>query len=588
MLGGARALVAAAVAFGAVAVVPAASGQVSDGPDGPLGSTTADSRIVPAGDGAGFQTLTLGPGEGYVIREDGLGSAKPKRSKNRRSIAYFAQLSDFQLADEESPARVESLDPVGSPFDAAWRPWEALEPHIDDSMIRQVNAFAGSAPVPAAKNKRPPMDFAIDTGDSADSQQLNETRWVRTLLDGGRLDPNSGIDPTGYSHPSCPPVGVPGAAEAGRYTGVQDYDDYSLTPDTYFYDPDDVQGEFAGFPSYPGLMDRAQVPFDAAGLAVPSYVSFGNHDGLVQGNQAASAGFEEIATGCMKPLGLNSLVPPDPDRRFVSKREYMDVFRDSPQADGHGFDYVDDDVRKDSGGNAGYYAFTPKKGLRMIALDTVSEGGIAGPSADGNIDDPQFRWLEGQLEEATAEGDRVILFSHHAITSLTAEVPDEAAGPCTAPDSHGHDVNPGCDVDPRPSTPIHLGDDLTELLLGYPNVIAWIAGHSHVNDVQPYVTGSGDAATGFWMIRTAAEADWPQQARLIQLFDNRDGTLSIFGTVIDHASPISSPPSGTNASGFGRAELASIGRTLSYNDNQKGARECDPACGEGEADDRNV
>jgi hypothetical protein len=180
----------------------------------------------------------------------------------------------------------------------------------------------------------------------------------------------------------------------------------------------------------------------------------------------------------------------------------------------------------------------------------------------------------------------VILFSHHAIPSLTADVPDEAAPPCTGADSHGHDSNPGCDVDPRSSTPIHLGDDLVDLLHRYPNVIAWIAGHSHVNDVQPYRDPNG--RSGFWMIRTAAEADWPQQARLIQLFDNRDGTLSIFGTIVDHASPVAAPPTGTDATGMSSEALASIARNLAYNDNQVGARECDPACGEGVAKDRNV
>ena len=127
----------------------------------------------------------------------------------------------------------------------------------------------------------------------------------------------------------------------------------------------------------------------------------------------------------------------------------MDLFREGEQDDGHGFAYVDPKVRQASGGSAGYYSFSPVKRLRMIALDTVSEGGVAGVSSDGNIDDPQFRWLEGELQAATAKRERVILFSHHAIQSLTADVPDEAAGPCIGPDSHGHDTNPGCDVDPR-------------------------------------------------------------------------------------------------------------------------------------------
>ena len=47
-------------------------------------------------------------------------------------------------------------------------------------------------------------------------------------------------------------------------------------------------GPYAAFPRYPGLLDRAQAPFQAAGLKVPWYISRGNHDGLIQGNAPAS------------------------------------------------------------------------------------------------------------------------------------------------------------------------------------------------------------------------------------------------------------------------------------------------------------
>ena len=87
----------------------------------------------------------------------------------------------------------------------------------------------------------------------------------------------------------------------------------------------------------------------------------------------------------------------------------------------------------------------------------------------------------------------------------------------------------------------------------------------------------------------AAEADWPQQSRLLELFDNHDGTLSLFGTILDHAVDAAAPASGTSAAGLGEDDLASIGRTLSYNDTQAGARACDPdPCGEGQSKDRNV
>jgi Calcineurin-like phosphoesterase len=464
-----------------------------------------------------------------------------------------------------------------------------LEPFIDDAMIRQIDAFSGASPVASGDGSRAAMSFAIDTGDSADSQQLNETEWVRTLLEGGTLDPNSGIDPAGYSHPLCPALGVPGAAEAARYTGVQDYGDYAEGLNPYFYDPDEPRGAAAGWPEYPRLMDRAQQPFEAAGLDVPSYLAFGNHDGLVQGNEAANAAIEQVATGCTKTMeGVPTLVPPDPRRRYVSKAQFKQVFEQGSQADGHGFGDVDPAQETASNGAAGYYTFVPTPGLRMIALDTVCEGGVAGPCADGNVDDPQYRWLEGVLQEATAADQLVVIFSHHAIPSLTANVPDEAAPPCTGPDSHGHDANPGCDVDPRLSTPIHLGEDMVALLHRYPNVIAWVAGHSHVNDVTPYPDPSADGH-GFWSIRVAAEADWPQQARLLQLFDNHDGTLSIFGTIVDHASGATAPAPGSDATAMTPEELASVGRTLSYNDTQTGGRACAPEpCGEGGLDDRNV
>ncbi|MBK8293872.1 MAG: hypothetical protein IPK93_03505 [Solirubrobacterales bacterium] len=102
-------------------------------------------------------------------------------------------------------------------------------------------------------------------------------------------------------------------------------------------------------------------------------------------------------------------------------------------------------------------------------------------------------------------------------------------------------------------------------------MVAWVAGHSHVNDIEPFKNPNGEG--GFWSIRTAALADWPKQNRLIQMFDNKDGNLSIFGTLIDQAAPVSSPAPG-NASGFSKDQLASISREVGYNDSQKGGQGC--------------
>jgi metallophosphoesterase (TIGR03767 family) len=606
------------VLIGALAVLAVSSTAALAAVSDTEGKTTLEQRVVPATSGA-YDFLKLGPGEPYAVRQE-LGAAQAGRDARRTSLLYFGQLSDFQLADEESPARVEVIDPLSTPlnlpFGSAWRPWEAFEPQLTEAMVRQVNRFTAVSPVADGSGNRSAMELTINTGDLADNQQLNETLWVRTLLEGGALNPNSGVNKNGYSHALCPNFLVPGAAEAARYTGVQDYNDYIEGVFPEFYDPNVPKGVHAAWPKYPGLMDRAQQAFTAVGLDVPSYVAFGNHDALVQGNAAANAAFEQVATGCLKPIGpvsnpengvallaellnpvslLSSIltgpqntifVPGDPQRRFVSKKQFKDIFKAGTQADGHGFDLIDPAQEAASKGAAGYYSWSPKPGLRFISVDTVAEAGtILTPTgkstSDGNIDDPQFKWLRSQLQAATAADELVVLFSHHAPESLVADIPDEVAPPCTVADSHGHDINPGCDLDPRLSFPIHLQADAVKLLHEFPNAIAWVAGHSHDNIVNAFPNPSGEG--GFWSIRVAAEADWPQQTRLLEIFDNHDGTLSIFGTIVDHVCQSAAPAPGTPASAMDFNDLASAARTMSFNDLQSGA-----PIGEGQPKDRNV
>ena len=528
-------------------------------------STT--SRTITGDVASPFSFLGYGPGWKRVVRDD-LAEPQRRRSKRRRSLLYFTQMSDFQLADEESPARVELADLSDTPFTAAWRPQEALVPQIVDQAIRSVNAMRRSS-LRDRKRRRARMALAITTGDSADNQQRNEVQWVVRLLEGGPLTPNSGVDGT---------CGSP-AGEGGRYTGVQDSDD--MTDRKGYYDPDVPAGAYGAWPRWPGLLDRAQQTFTTEGLKVPSYVSFGNHDGLAQGNQSANAAFETLATGCAKlALGDAALVPSDAGRQYVDHPQYRALHATGHQADAHGFGYVDQAELDASASHASYYAFSPKRGLRFISIDTVSEGGLAGPSAEGNIDDPQFRWLTATIGAAEKRGELVVVFGHHPIRSLNAGVPDELAGPCLFEGAYGHGVNPGCDRDPRSSGPYHLGPDLQALLLAHRNVIAFVAGHTHVHKITPFPRPGGG---GFWGIETASEVDWPIQSRLLEIFDNRDGTLSIYGTVIDHSGPVVAPPSGTDAAALDPATLAAAGRTLAFNDPQGGG-ESDTATPE----DRNV
>ena len=213
------------------------------------------------------------------------------------------------------------------------------------------------------------MDFTIDTGDSADSQQLNETLWVRTLLEGGSAQPQQRRQQSDLLAPALPqpasspaPPRPPATPASRTTTTTSRARSRSSTTRTA---PKGVARRLAQIPGPDG---PAQQAFTASGLNVPSYVAFGNHDALVQGNAAANAAFEQVATGCLKPIGPVSnpenvgallaalfnpanllaslltspqntiIVPGDPKRQFVSKKQYKDVFKAGTQADGHGFD----------------------------------------------------------------------------------------------------------------------------------------------------------------------------------------------------------------------------------------------------------
>src|SRR3954464_13710833 len=264
------------------------------------------------------------------------GQGQDLQLPNRASIVNFLQLSDFQTVDEESPGRVEFLDgtqraPGLQPFSAAYRPQEALSTQVVESMIRQ----ARNTTSPVTGNR---LDLTILTGDNADSQQYNETRWFIDLLDGTTGTGNP--DPEMYTAPGAdrkidPNSGVPApgceATPGSNYGGVRDSGQPG--PDDGYYEPDSSSaprddgdgyspnpdrneaetGRRVTVRDFPGLLERANEPFESLGIGLPWYSAFGNHDALIQGNSPeAFAGpfasspevfnpvFNAIATGCVK------------------------------------------------------------------------------------------------------------------------------------------------------------------------------------------------------------------------------------------------------------------------------------------------
>jgi 3',5'-cyclic AMP phosphodiesterase CpdA len=633
--------------------------------------------------------LEYGPGEDYLVIDPHSLVADDFRPPRSGSLLNFLQLSDFQIVDEESPGRVEFLDPSqrapSSPFSAAYRPQESLTTQVTEAMVRA--ARNTTSPVTAEQ-----LDLAILTGDNADSQQFNETRWFIDILDGTtgprptgaeKIDPNSGIP-----IPGC--EATPGSI----YDGVRD-NGVTGSPDQGFYEPDESgdQSDGDGYSplreqnfeetpgrdvtvrDFPNLFEAANHPFEALGLGMPWYTAFGNHDALIQGNspdafmgpgtppalvpgrETANPVYHSIATGCFKPANQGQLdaledaladglseddvtaledasvpvVPPDPRRCYLAKDEIDGGGAPTPCSSGgwiqqhmvttgapvgHGFApavgcpplaFDPDGLPTDASAsctsygrppvadffNDGYYSFAPRQGLRFVVLDTITDECGLPVCAEGSVDDPQFRWLEAQIDDAQARGEYVIVFAHHSLRTTRFPSIDATEEPL----HYGQRVDPENPANPQNPSPAQT---LEELYCEHPNVIAQVAGHEHGNHVihyackgtttppegppVPTAVGPGD----FWHITTAAHIDWPQQSRMIELIDNGDGaTMSLVLTMLDHAGP-PNPGLGRETSfdkgqaGEQVLKLASIGREISYNDYQasRAAR--------GEPKDRNV
>ncbi|MGW1889139.1 TIGR03767 family metallophosphoesterase [Streptomyces sp. NPDC002004] len=484
--------------------------------------TTLDT-VATAHGSSGYRRLGDGPAWARVVRSD-LAAPKSGREQRRTALAAFVQFTDLHLVDVQHPLRYEYLRAETA---SAWRPQEALSVAGAVSLVERVNSLHG-APATGA-----PLHFVMTTGDNTDNNSHTELDWFLKVMSGGRITPNSG-DPRHY--------------EGVQNSGLKLY----WQPDASLRDND----KRLGFPQLHGFLNAAIREVRSPGLGLPWYSTVGNHDALPGGCYApGDSWFADFAVGGRKLMTLDAAtgaaiwkavkegrdpkgthfkevlkaharqmrsVTADEARAPFTPADYLKAHLDpahtGPGPVGHGY------TQANLAQGTQYYTFRISDDVIGISLDSTDPGG----HYEGSLGTAQLNWLERQLK--AHKDEHVLVFSHH--TSKTMR---------------------NLNRDPsRSGEARHDGDEIVALLKRHRNVLAWVNGHSHKNDITPH--GS------FWEISTASHVDFPQLARIIEVVDNHDGTLSLFTTLIESAAPHR-----TDFDDLSQTGLAALYRELSFN-----------------------
>jgi metallophosphoesterase (TIGR03768 family) len=416
---------------------------------------------------------------------------------NTASLLSFFTLADPHVYDKESPSQVfyDLMQHVtngipGITFTMLYTT------HILDAAIQTVNAL----------HQRRPFDCGLFLGDASNNSQYNELRWYLDVIDGKFITPSSG------THAGADTVDYQTPYQAAGLDKTIPWYQIKGSHDNFWFGSNLVNGYLQQ--SYTSgdilrLGDIFLYPVD--GFDERTYY-MGTVDGSTPYGNIIGAG----------PVSTTSAieVAADPNRRSLTMKDWMSEFLNtSSNPVGHGFTQTNID------NNFSSYSFQPKSNIpiKIIMLDDTQseEDNTTSSYGNGSLDQARYEWLLSELDKGQAEGELMIIAAHVPIGVSPYDSGQTGSwGPCS------------CITDTL----------LIATLQQYPNLILWLAGHQHNNQVTAWQSPDPNRPDrGFWEVQTASLRDFPQQFRTFDIVRNTDNTISIIITDVDPAVRDGSP-----------------------------------------------
>lgn len=439
---------------------------------------------------AGYGTWRYGPGVDAGRRLELMPSGYTGAQVTATArLATFFTFSDTHLTDEESPAGAVNFGYLVGGNSSAYSGVMLYTTQVLDAAVQTVNAI----------QRERPIDFGLHLGDTIDNTQANELSWYLEVMDGRVVSPDSGVkdDPIpGPGNDHQDPFQAAGFDPPIPWWQVRgNHDDLwkGSTPVTDKIRAAYVSGQIMNV----GPKTATSDGIENTGFYV------GVMDGRSPYGAVFGAGPEADFAG--PPTNGPPTIPADPDRHTQTRPEWMSAFLGSTSIPaGHGF------TAAAIAADTASYAFQPMGALplKVIVLDDTQTASDFDTNDQGSLGPDRLAWLLGELQAGQDAGQLMIIAAHIPLTYVNVH-----RGP-----------------------PYLSAAELAAQLNAFPNLVLWVSGHVHRNNVFAWPSldpaRPPSAGYGFWEVWTGSLRDLPQMFRLTELALNSDASLSIFVTAV--------------------------------------------------------